>query len=92
MARRCSRYYREIACIMPQLVIRDVPSDVMAALERRASRYGRSVEAEHRAILEGAPRVGREAFRARAGRLRDNTSSRIAGESAPLIREDRASR
>lgn len=37
-----------------QLIVRDVPSPVAAALKRRAARHGRSAEAEHRAILEEA--------------------------------------
>lgn len=44
---------------------------------------------EHRAIFEQALTAGRDSFRARAGRLRDETAGRIAGESADLIREDR---
>ena len=77
---------------MPQLLVRDVPRDVVEALKRRASRQGRSAEAEHRAILEQALKAGRQAFRVRAGQLRDETAGRIMGESADLIREDRDSR
>ena len=77
---------------MAQLLVRDVPRDVVDALKRRASSHGRSAEAEHRAILETALRPGRETFRARAGQLREQTRGRIAGESADLIREDRDSR
>ena len=77
---------------MPQLLVRDVPRDVVEALKRQASSHGRSAEAEHRAILEKALKAGREGFRARAGRLRDATQGRIAAESAALIREDRDSR
>ena len=77
---------------MAQLLVRDVPRDVVEALKRQASRHGRSAEAEHRAILETALKAGREAFRARARNLRDATAGRISGESADLIREDRDSR
>jgi plasmid stability protein len=77
---------------MPQLLVRDVPRDVVDALKRQASSHGRSAEAEHRAILENALKAGRATFRARAGALRDATQGRIAGESADLIREDRDSR
>jgi plasmid stability protein len=76
---------------MPQLLVRDVPRDVIDALKRRASAHGRSAEAEHRAILEQALKSGREGFRARARALRDETQG-IRGESADLIREDRDSR
>ena len=37
-----------------QLIVRDVPSDVVTALKRRALRHGRSAEAEHRVILREA--------------------------------------
>ena len=74
---------------MPQLLVRDVSREVVEALKRRASSHGRSAEAEHRDILEKALRAGREAFRERAGLLRDQTRGRIMGDSAALIREDR---
>lgn len=74
---------------MPQLLVRDVPRDVVEALKRQASNHGRSAEAEHRAILEKALKAGREAFRTRAAHLRAETRGRIMGESADLIREDR---
>ena len=77
---------------MAQLLVRDVPRDVVEALKRRASSHGRSAEAEHRAILEQALKAGRESFRARAGLLREETQGRIVGESADLIREDRDNR
>jgi len=74
---------------MPQLLVRDVPRDVVDALKRQAADHGRSAEAEHRAILERALKAGRETFRQRAARLREATQGRIAGEAADLIREDR---
>lgn len=37
-----------------QLIVRDVPPDVVTALKRRATRNGRSAEAEHRVILRDA--------------------------------------
>ena len=77
---------------MPQLLVRDVPHDIVEALKRQAAGHGRSAEAEHRAILETALKAGRQAFRARAATLRDQTRGRIAGESADLIREDRDNR
>ncbi len=78
-----------IAGPVPQLLVRDVPRDVVDALKRQASSHGRSAEAEHRAILEQALKAGRQGFRARAARLRDQTRGRVLGESADLIREDR---
>jgi plasmid stability protein len=77
---------------MAQLLVRNVPPDIVDALKRRATRHGRSAEAEHRAILEDALKAGRASFRATAAALREETRGRIAGQSADLIREDRDSR
>jgi len=78
-----------IATRMPQLLVRDVPRDIVDALKRRAAEHGRSAEAEHRAILESALKAGREGFRARASAMRQATVGRIVGDSADIIREDR---
>lgn len=77
---------------MPQLLVRDVPRDVVDALKQRAADHGRSAEAEHRAILEAALKAGRGGFRARAAALRTATEGRITDESADLIRESRDQR
>ena len=42
--------------MVKQLVVRNVEDDVARALKRRASRHGRSAEAEHREILREALR------------------------------------
>jgi plasmid stability protein len=36
---------------MAQLIVRNLDDDLVLALKRRASRHGRSAEAEHRVIL-----------------------------------------
>lgn len=77
---------------MSQLLVRDVPRDVVEALKRRAAEHGRSAEAEHRAILEAALRPGRAGFWERAAALRAATRGRISVESAELIRRDRDAR
>ena len=77
---------------MAQLLVRDVPQDVVEALKRRAAEHGRSAEAEHRLILEETLRVGRAGFRERAAALRAELRGRIFGDSADLIREDRDQR
>jgi len=74
---------------MAQLLVRNVPLDVIDALKRRAQSHGRSAEAEHRLILEQVLTEGRGAFRAQAAALRQATQGRIRGDSAELIREDR---
>jgi antitoxin FitA len=77
---------------MPQLLVRDVPRDVVEALKRRAAEHGRSAEAEHRAILEEILRVGRAGFWQRAAALRAATHGRISVEAAEFIRQDRDER
>jgi len=77
---------------MPQLLVRDVPRDIVEALKRQASSHGRSAEAEHRAILEKALKAGRDSFRANAARLREEMRDRIISDSTEMLREDRDSR
>jgi plasmid stability protein len=77
---------------MPQLLVRDVPQEVVEALKRRAAEHGRSAEAEHRVILEETLRAGRAAFRERAAALREETRGRISIPSEMLIRQDRDER
>ena len=77
---------------MPQLLVRDVPQDVVEALKRRATEHGRSAEAEHRAILEQTLRAGRAGFWERAAALREETRGRIFTDSTDLIRQDRDER
>jgi antitoxin FitA len=77
---------------MPQLLVRDVPRDVVEALKRRAAEHGRSAESEHRLILEKALRAGRAGFRERAAALRKETRGRISVPSEVLIRQDRDER
>ena len=74
---------------MAQLLVRDVPQDVVEALKRRAAGHGRSAEAEHRTILEEALRPERAGFWERAAKLREETRGRITIPSEALIRQDR---
>lgn len=77
---------------MPQLLVREVPLEVVQALKRRAAERGRSAEAEHRAILEANLRPERADFWERAAKLRERTRGRITIPSEELIRQDRDER
>ena len=77
---------------MAQLLVREVPQDVVEALKRRAKEHGRSAEAEHRAILEEALRPDRAGFWERAAKLREELSGRTFTDSTGLIRQDRDER
>jgi plasmid stability protein len=45
---------------MAQLIVRNIPEDVVRALKVRAAAHGRSTEAEHRELLRAALTPGRE--------------------------------
>jgi plasmid stability protein len=77
---------------MAQLLVREIPQDIVEALKRRAAAHGRSAEAEHRLILEEALRPGRTGFWERAAALREETRDRIMTDSTDLIRQDRDER
>jgi plasmid stability protein len=77
---------------MAQLLVRDVPQDVVEALKQRAKEHGRSAEAEHRAILEEALRAGRSGFWERAAKLREEMRGRTFTDSTDLSRQDRDER
>ena len=77
---------------MPQLLVRDVPLEIVEASKRRAAEHGRSAEAEHRIILEEALRAGRAGFWERAAALRAETRGRNLTDSTELIRQDRDER
>jgi plasmid stability protein len=74
---------------MADLLVRDVDDDLLRRLEEPATLYGRSIEAEHRAILAEALRPERDGFVKRAARWRELTAGRVTADSAQLIRTDR---
>ena len=73
---------------MADLLVRDVDDDLIRRLKERATTHGRSIGAEHRAILEAALRPGRGGFVERAGRWREITAGRETADTARLIRTD----
>ena len=73
---------------MGQLLVRGVGDGLVRALRDRAARYGRSVEAEHRVILEQVLGPEQDGFAALAARLRATTPPGQP-DSGALLREDR---
>lgn len=73
---------------MGQLLVRGLDDKVIDALKQRARLSGRSVEAEHREILEQALPMSIEAFLEAAARVR-GTSIVQGTPSEELIRADR---
>ncbi len=78
---------------MPNILIRDLSTETVAALKRRARQHRRSLQQEVAAVLEEAatqpeqpsPHELAEAIRARLA-----ATGRIFTDSTALIREDRA--
>ena len=78
---------------MSDLLVRDVPEDVVKRLEERARRNGRSVEAEHLKILRRALFEDDGArFDDLAAQLRALTAGRPHTPSEDLQREGRDER
>lgn len=77
---------------MAQLLVRDVPDHIAAALKKRAAENGRTPEAEHRAILEAMLKPRGQDFWERAAKLREELKGRTFTPSEVLIREARDER
>lgn len=74
---------------MPQLLVRDVPAEIVDALKRRAAKAGLSAEAEHRRILEEVLSKPERDFWEEAAELRAEVAGRITDDSTDIIRADR---
>jgi plasmid stability protein len=75
------------------LHVRNLDDDVIAKLKRRASKHGRSTEAEHREILRQAlANEAEPSFDLLAAELRNLTRRRAQTPSELLLREGRAER
>ncbi len=72
---------------MPQLTVRNVPVQVVAALKLQAAARGRSAEAEHREILRRALVADGGDFADRAAAMRRRLRSSV--DSTETIRADR---
>ena len=72
---------------MAHLTVRNVSEDLVAALKRRAAANGRSLEAEHRALLHAALLGANADFAARAAKLRQRLRS--SADSTETIRSCR---
>ena len=69
---------------MPDLLVSDVPAEIVEALQRRAERAGTSAEAEHLRILEKAL-LPHRAFWEEAARLRAEIG-RLDVDTTEIIR------
>jgi len=76
---------------MGQLLVRQLRDDLIEKIRKRATANGRSVEAEHRAILEEVLSKPAEPLWVTARRLRQKTGD-LGTDSAETIREQREAR
>jgi antitoxin FitA len=74
---------------MAQVLVRNLPDDVVMRLKARAARQGHSLERELRRILIDAAQPGRDEALADMDRIRALTPKVPQTDSAELIREDR---
>lgn len=74
---------------MAQVLVRELDQEVVDRLKARASRNGRSLEAELRDILERAVRSDLVDAREAAQRIRSALVGRDHSESGMLLSEDR---
>jgi antitoxin FitA len=74
---------------MAQVLVRNLPDDVVARLKARAARASHSLEQELRDILTEAARPRREEILADMDRIRALTPKVQQSDSAELIRADR---
>ena len=74
---------------MAQVIVRNLPDDVVARLKARAASRRRSLEQELRDILSEAARPSREEIVADFDRIRAMTPKVPQTDSAELIREER---
>lgn len=74
---------------MAQVLVRDLPDEVVERLKAKAAAEGRSLEAHLRLVLEGASELGRDEFLALADAVAETTRGRPQTDSAELIRSSR---
>jgi plasmid stability protein len=75
---------------MPQLLVRDLDSKVVARLKEQARQNHRSLQGEVKAILEQAAATAtRDEALAVLDKWRRRWGERVFSDSTPFIREDR---
>lgn len=74
---------------MLHLMVGSIDDELIQRLRNRAQAHGRTVEAEHRLILEQALKPADNEFWRRAEALQDATRNRAHTDATLLIRADR---
>jgi plasmid stability protein len=74
---------------MAQVLVRDLPDEVVERLKAKAAATGSSLEAHLRRVLEAASGLDREEFLAVADAIADGSSDRQQLDSTEIIRASR---
>jgi plasmid stability protein len=74
---------------MGQVLVRDLPDEVVERLKAKAAAQGRSLEAYLRRVLEEASALDRDEFLALADAIADGTRGRPQTDAVDLIRRSR---
>jgi plasmid stability protein len=77
---------------MAQVLIRDLPDDIVKRLKMRAASKGHSLERELRDIVAAAAPLTAEEKLAIVDRIRSKTSKMAVRDSTDIIREERDKR
>lgn len=74
---------------MAQVLVRDLPDDVVERLKAKAAAEGRSLEAHLRAVLEEASGLNRDEFLALADNIAAASRDRPQTEAVEVVRASR---
>lgn len=74
---------------MAQVLVRDLPDEVVERLKAKAAAEGLSLEAHLRALLDAASRLDRDEFIAVADSIAESTRGREQTDSTELVRASR---
>jgi plasmid stability protein len=74
---------------MPDVLVRDLDSQVLERLKTRARQHGRSLQGEIKAILEAVAPLSMSEARRLAEQWQQRLAGQIQGDSSELLGEDR---
>ena len=75
---------------MGQVLVRNLPTEVVRKLKMRAQQHRRSLQEELKDILEQAAQQNTKDVQAKVNQVRKLFAGRKFGDSSDLIRQDRA--
>ena len=75
---------------MAQVLVRNLPTEVVKKLKLRAKQHRRSLQEELKEILENAARQNAKDVQAKVKQVHELFAGRKFGDSSELIRRDRA--